>query len=146
MREFSPDPEEPEHGLDPKTWAKIRHTEPHSSAFWTVKLSCGHYTDVVVLDTEWKPGDGPRLVPKKRLAEIRRDFDEYWTTEGTTGWPEEGPERDHVRKMLDLGWPRPEPEKDCYACSRVKRSPAISESAGSCRARSPFRRRSPSAS
>lgn len=86
-----------------------------------MKLSCGHYTDAVVLDTEWKPRDGPRLLPKKRLAEIRRDFDEYWTAEGATGWPEEGPERDHVRKLLDLGWPRPEPEKDCYACSRVKR-------------------------
>jgi hypothetical protein len=121
VREFPPDPEEPEHGLDPETWAKIRRTEPHSSAFWTVKLSCGHFTDSVVTDVEWKPEDGPKLVTKKRLEEIRRDFDEYWTAERETGWPEEGPERNHVRKMLDLGWPRPEPEEDCYACSRVKR-------------------------
>ena len=121
VREFPADPEEPEHGLDPEAWAKIRRPEPHSSAFWTVKLSCGHYTDVCVLDVEWRPEDGPTRVTKKRLGEIRRDFEEYWAVEGQTGWPEVGPERDQVRKMLDLGWPRPEPEKDCYACSRVKR-------------------------
>lgn len=121
VREFPPDPEEPQHGLDPDLWAKIRHTEPHASAFWTVRLSCGHFTDSVVLDIGWKPENGPKLLTKKRLAEIRRDFDEHWATEGFTGWPEEGPERDHVRKMLDLGWPRPEPEKDCYSCTWAKR-------------------------
>lgn len=41
VRELPPDPEEPEHGLAPMTWAKICHPEPHSSAFWTVKLWCG---------------------------------------------------------------------------------------------------------
>lgn len=120
VREFPPDPEEPQHGVDPETWAKIRHTEPHSSAFWTVKLSCGHFTDSVVLDVEWQPEDGPRLVTTTRLAEMRRDFNEHWASEVATGWPEEGPERDHIRKMLDLGWPRPEPEEDCYACTRGK--------------------------
>jgi hypothetical protein len=121
VREFPPDPEEPEHGLDPETWEKIRHTEPHSSAFWRVKLSCGHLADSDVTDVEWKPEDGPKLVTEKRLAEIRRDFDEYWAAEGSTRWLEEGPERDHVRKMLDLGWPRPEPEEGCYACTRARR-------------------------
>lgn len=121
IREFPPDPEESQHGLDPETWAKIRHAESHSSAFWTVKLSCGHFTDCCVLDVEWEPDDGPKLVAKKRLAEMRRDFEEYWAVDSATGWPEEGPERDHIRKMLDLGWPQPEPEEDCYACTRVKR-------------------------
>ena len=44
-----------------------------------------------------------------------------WSAEGHTGWPEEGPERNHVRKMLDLRWPRPAPEKDCYACRHAWR-------------------------
>lgn len=121
VREFPPDPEEPQHGLDPETWAKIRHTEPHSSAFWTVRLSCGHFTDSVVTDVEWKPEDGPKFVTKKRLAEMRRDFNEHWASGDAPQWPEEGPRRDHFRKMLDLGWPRPEPEEDCFACTGAKR-------------------------
>jgi hypothetical protein len=59
VREFPPDPEEPEHGLDPETWEKIRHTEPHSSAFWRVKLSCGHLADSDVTDVEWSRRTGP---------------------------------------------------------------------------------------
>lgn len=106
VREFPPDPEEPQHGLDPETWAKIRHPEPHSSAFWTVRLSCGHFTDSVVTDVEWKPEVGPKFVTKKRLAEMRHDFNEHWASGEAPQWPEEGPRR-HFRKMLDLGWPRP---------------------------------------
>lgn len=120
VHEFPADPEEPQHGLDAETWAKIQRPEPHSSAFWRVKLSCGHYADVCVGDLDWKPEDGPRLVTKKRLAEIRRDFEEMWAS-GEPGWPNEGPERDHIRRMLDLGWPRPEPEHECFACTAAKR-------------------------
>lgn len=87
-REFPPDPEEPAHGLDPETWAKIRHPEPHSSAIWFVKLSCGHFTRPVV-DVDWKPEDGPEHVPTKRLTKIRSDYEEHWATEGPTVGPEE---------------------------------------------------------
>ncbi len=37
---------------------------------------------------------------EERVAEIRRDFEESWATQGNTGWPHEGPERDHIRKMI----------------------------------------------
>ena len=60
-------------------------------------------------------------IKRHALAAIRRDFDECWTAEGHTGWPHEGPERDHIRKMIDLRWPRPEPERDCFACTQVRR-------------------------
>lgn len=36
------DPVEPCHGLDSRTWALIRHDEPHSAASWRATLSCGH--------------------------------------------------------------------------------------------------------
>jgi hypothetical protein len=40
VREFGPDPIEARHGIDPKTWAKIRRDEPRKVAFWPVELSC----------------------------------------------------------------------------------------------------------
>lgn len=120
VKDFPADPEEPEYGLDPETWAAIRHAGPHSSAFWLVKLECGHYRHHVVTDVDWKPEDGPRTVSRARRDEMRRDLEELWASEaGQAGWPEEGPERDHVRKMLDIWWPRPEPEQECYACARA---------------------------
>ena len=121
VTEFPGDPEEPVYeGMDAEVWAKIRKPEPHSSAFWRVKLACGHYEQVCT-DVEWKPEDGAALVSAERLAEIRRDLEEIWAEPGQTGSPQEGPERDRVRRMLDLGWPRPEPERACYACARVRR-------------------------
>lgn len=118
--EFPADPEEPEHSLDPATWALIRHAEPHSSAFWKVKLACGHYGQVCA-EVAWKPEDGPKLTSRKRIAEMRAEFERSWSTNGDEAWPAEGPERDHLRKMLDLRWPRPEPEQECYTCANVSR-------------------------
>lgn len=122
VREFPPDPEESSYeGLEAETWATIRHAEPHSSAFWLVRLSCGHYYDQVVTDVDWRPADGPRLVTEERAVEMRYELEDLWSAEGDTGWPAEAAERDHFRRMLDLRWPRPEPEQECRACRLARR-------------------------
>lgn len=122
VTEFPPDPEEsPYEGMDPEAWAKIRQTEPHSSAIWRVKLACGHFYDHVVTDVDWKPEDSPTLCTEERTAEMRRELEAIWAEEGHVGWPEEGIERDHLRKMLDLRWPLPEPEQDCFTCRYAMR-------------------------
>lgn len=122
VREFPPDPEEcPHEGVDAETWARMRNPEPHSSAFWRVRLSCGHVCDHVIADVEWRPEHGPKLCTAERAAEMRSDFESMWAVAGYAGWPEEGPERDHVRKMLDLRWPRPEPEQECRTCRYARR-------------------------
>ena len=115
IMEFPADPVEPEHGLDAETWARIRHAEPHSSAFWTVRLFCGHVHQHVIANVGWKPEDGPKLSTEKRAAEMLRGFEEMWA-EDPDGYPREGPERDHRRRMLEIRWPRPEPEQECRAC------------------------------
>lgn len=46
-----------------------------------VRLSRGHFTHSVITDVEWKPEDGPRCVTKKRLAELRRDFNKHWASD-----------------------------------------------------------------
>ncbi|MFC7848217.1 hypothetical protein ACFUTU_07025 [Arthrobacter sp. NPDC057388] len=121
VTEFPADPVEPEYDwMDAEDWAKIRKPKPHPSAFWRVKLSCGHYEQVCT-DVDWKPEDGPKLVSEERIVEIRRDFEESWAAADNPGWPEKGFERDHIRKMIDLRWPRPEPERDCFTCTQVRR-------------------------
>lgn len=121
IREFPADPEEPAYeGMDAETWAHVRRTEPHSSAFWRVKLSCGHFYDHVVTDVDWRPEDGPELTTPERALEMRRGLEELWATD-PAGWPEIGPERDHVVKMLEMRWPRPNPEQDCYVCRHAMR-------------------------
>jgi hypothetical protein len=120
IREFPPDPEEDPWGVGAETWVKIRRTEPRSTAFWRVKLACGHYTDHVCTDVGWKPEDDPKLVTVQRAEEMRQECEKAWA-EHPDAWPPEGIERDHMRKMLELRWPRPEPEQDCFTCSRVRR-------------------------
>jgi hypothetical protein len=44
-----------------------------------------------------------------------------WSAEGHTGWRREGAERDHIRKMVDLRWPTPEPEQEGRMCRYVRR-------------------------
>lgn len=46
---------------------------------------------------------------------------EHGAKDGHDAWPEEGPERDHMRRMLDLRMPRPEPEQECSACAYGKK-------------------------
>lgn len=119
VKEFPADPEDAPNWLDPETWAVIRHPEPHSSAFWRVQLTCGHYTDVPT-DLEWRPEDGPRLVTTERAAEMLREFEEFWASPEADG-QDDDIERQHRRQMLELRWPRPEPDKRCYTCSAVSK-------------------------
>ncbi|MGP5292639.1 hypothetical protein ACTXL6_21685, partial [Brachybacterium tyrofermentans] len=120
VKEFPADPEEPQHGMDPEVWAVIRHPEPHSSAFWRVRLACDHFCRVPT-DLDFTTGDEPRTVSIERRDEMRSELEESWATHGEHGWPEAGPQRDHMRRMLDLRMPRPEPEQECSACAFAKR-------------------------
>jgi hypothetical protein len=119
VHEFPADPDEDPYGMGDEVWAKIRHAEPHSSASWRVKLSCGHY-GAVSTDLGWKPGDGPTLVSVERANEMLEEFEQHWQGD-TDPWPREGIERNHMRTMLEQRWPRPEPDRDCFTCSRVRR-------------------------
>jgi hypothetical protein len=114
---FPADPVEPPDWTNQETWAVIRHDEPHTSAFWTVTLTCGHVTDVVVSDLGWKPADGPVRVSAKRLQEMITEFEEFWTSE-PDGQNER--ERQRTRRLLAEGWPSPAPEHLCYTCSNAR--------------------------
>lgn len=97
LREFPADPKEPQHGLDPDDWAKIRRTEPKTSALWTVKLACGHRHRHAIAEPGWKPEDGPRLVSQKRAREMCAEYEEYFSTdEGQAAWPEGSPRGSHA--------------------------------------------------
>ncbi|WP_026927132.1 hypothetical protein [Granulicoccus phenolivorans] len=119
IHEFPADPEEPQHDMSPEIWAVIRHSEPHSSASWRVQLACGHACRVAT-DLDFTPEGGPRLVSTVRRDEMRQELEDYWAAEGPRAWPEEGPRRDHLRRMLDLGFPLPEPDRECWACAYAK--------------------------
>ncbi|MFE2425753.1 hypothetical protein ACFXJ5_03165 [Streptomyces sp. NPDC059373] len=95
----------------------IRHDEPHTSAFWTVTLSCGHVTDAVAPDLDWKPSDGPRRACAKRQQEMIKEFEEFWASH--PDWRDER-EREHTRRMLAQGWPSPDPERLCYTCPQAR--------------------------
>ena len=110
---FPADPVEPPDYVSAETWAVIRHDEPHTSAFWKVTLSCGHVTEVPVLDLGWKPADGPRRLEAKRIKEITADFEEMWELRPDL---QDERERAHIKRMLADGWPTPEPEEDCHTC------------------------------
>lgn len=74
-RSSQPDAEEPDYDwMDAETWAKIRKPRPHSSAFWKVKLDCGHHQQVCT-DVDWKPEMSPSCCPRsasRRSAVISR--------------------------------------------------------------------------
>ncbi|MEU4351743.1 MULTISPECIES: hypothetical protein [unclassified Streptomyces] len=114
---FPADPVEPRHGLSPQEWAAMRHDKPHTRAFWKVTLACGHITDTIAPSLEWKPADGPRLTDADRVAEMTEEFEEFWASNPTGQSPRE---REHTRRVLAQGWPRPEPEELCYTCRWVR--------------------------
>lgn len=119
VHEFPADPVEDPYDIGEEVWAKIRHPEPHSAASWRVKLSCGHHGSVST-DLNWKPEDGPTLASEARAQEMLEEFEEYWRGD-PDAWPAEGIERDRMRTRIEQRWPRPEPDRDCYTCSRVRR-------------------------
>ncbi|MFI0734154.1 hypothetical protein ACH4S9_34925 [Streptomyces sp. NPDC021225] len=114
---FPADPVEPRGGMDPHTWALIRHDEPHASAFWKVTLACGHITDVIAPELQWKPEGGPRLCRAERVEEMTKEFEEYCASTPTAL---DHREQGHMRRMLSQGWPSPEPECLCYTCPYVR--------------------------
>jgi hypothetical protein len=113
---FPPDPQEPPEWAEPELWAKIRRDEPSTSAFWTVTLSCGHATDVVT-DVDWKPDDGPQRVSEQRRREMLAEIHAMEACEGDV----DDADRAHFRRMVDDGWPRPQPEQRCWSCPRARR-------------------------
>lgn len=117
--DFEADPIEPKDGWDPDTWKIIRHDKPTSSRFWRVLLACGHHYDHVVTDVDWTPDSGPKTATVKRAREMKAEMEEYWATD-----PEASPtcqiERAHMRKMIELRWPRPTPEQACCACAHAR--------------------------
>lgn len=113
---FPADPVEPRHGLDPHTWALLRHDEPHSVASWRVTLSCGH-RDMTVSDLDWKPEDGPVRADAGRLREMLAGCEEMWASQPDLQGERE---REHTRRMLEAGWPLPCTEALCYTCPAVR--------------------------
>ncbi|WP_236244215.1 hypothetical protein [Streptomyces sp. CC210A] len=111
---FPADAVEPPDWMDAETWAVIRHDEPHTSAFWSVTLACGHVTEVIAPDLEWKPADGSQRARAKSLRKMKADFEELWASDPDA---QAEREREHTRRMLADGWPSPRPEHLCYTCS-----------------------------
>jgi hypothetical protein len=100
-------------GNDPADfWAALRHNEPGTTAMWRVTLECGHVTEVSA-DVDWNPTDGPRRTSAQRLREMRAEMEE--------DEDEPSPLREHMRRMLDEGWPMPQTETTCFACTSVRR-------------------------
>lgn len=116
-RTFPADPVKPPDGIDPKIWSVLRHDEPHSSAFWSVTLSCGHHTEVCVSDMAWRPEDGWRHVKPERVQQMTAEFEDLWASD-PPGQDER--ERRHYQRMLAQGWPSPAPEELCYTCPHVR--------------------------
>ena len=114
---FPADPAEPPDWADTETWAVLRHDEPHTSAFWTVTLSCGHVAEVAVSDLGWKPADGPSRVGAGRLREMTREFEEFWAEQPDAQKPRE---RERMQRMLAEGWPSPSSEHLCYTCPQAR--------------------------
>jgi hypothetical protein len=109
---LAPDPVElPQLWEDiPDIWAVIRRDEERTSAFYTVKLECGHYDQVIAPDLEWKPDDGPRFtVTAERLQEMRDEIDDDFIA----ACPKE------ARRIAD-GFPRPAPYEQCWLCAHVR--------------------------
>lgn len=53
--------------------------------------------------------------------QMSRELEEHWAAGGQDAWPAEGPQREHMRRMLGLRMPRPEPEQECFVCGSAKK-------------------------
>ncbi|MGW6614986.1 hypothetical protein ACWGA0_16195 [Streptomyces erythrochromogenes] len=115
---FPADPVEPPEWADAEVWAVIRHDDPHTSAFWRVTLDCGHVEEVVAPTLDWKPDDGPRLADTTRVREMTVEYERLWASDPTLQ-PER--QREHTRRMLAAGWPRPRSEQLCHTCPHARR-------------------------
>jgi hypothetical protein len=84
-----------------------------------VRLGCGHHYDHVVTDVDWTPERGPKLATAKRAREMKADMEEFWAADPEASQECEI-ERAHLRKMIELRWPRPTPEQGCCACAHAR--------------------------
>jgi hypothetical protein len=110
-RHLTADPVEPQHGLDPETWAVICHDEPRWVADWKATLTCGHRIEVRG-DAEWTPDKGMKLTPAERVTEMRVEMAGQYA-------PEPIPE--YWAKRLDAGWPELMTHLDCDSCPVVRK-------------------------
>jgi hypothetical protein len=119
MRALS-DLEEPQDGLDAETWAK----DPAPGAALVGVLAGQALLPALRTCALATSTGGPKTGPcwSRRSGSLRsaRDFEVMWAS-GEPGWPNARPERDHIRRMLELGRPRPAPEHECLACTAAKR-------------------------
>jgi hypothetical protein len=100
---------------DREVWARIRHDE-HQTMEWTVKLECGHFDTVRVNDLAWRPGDPPVLNPStpERIEELKTELTEMESVENR-----HYANREWWIRMLDAGWPKPAPFRECRVCPNV---------------------------
>ncbi|TDD59154.1 hypothetical protein E1263_15970 [Kribbella antibiotica] len=114
---FPPDPVEPKYDLAPGIWQLMRKDYERTVAYWTVKLSCSHQTKVVT-DLGWRPGDEPRTTAERQREMLEEnEADRLLNPEPDV---EEQMIRDHLRRMLNDGWPSPSPEAQCSTCSYAR--------------------------
>ncbi|MFD3836701.1 hypothetical protein ACFWWC_10630 [Streptomyces sp. NPDC058642] len=114
---FPADPDEPPDDTDPRVWSVIRHDEPHTSAFWEVTLACGHVEEAIAPSLDWVPASGPRRAAPERVQQMSAEFEDAWRANPEL---QTEPDREHTRRMLADGWPRPAPEQLCYSCPQVR--------------------------
>ncbi|MFD7553249.1 hypothetical protein ACFV9E_01775 [Streptomyces sp. NPDC059835] len=114
---FPADPVEPPEWADAYVWAVIRHDEAHTSAFWKVTLACGHVEEVIAPALDWKPDDGPRLADATRVKQMIEEFEQVWDSDPML---QSEHQREHTRRMLAAGWPRPRPERSCHTCPHAR--------------------------
>lgn len=115
------DPVEPPDYLsdEPDLWEKMRHPEPRTLAHWSTTLACGHYKEVTVEDLDWRPSNGSVVTltdeqRKSRLAELDRAAAEESAEDLRA-------RREHVRRMVAAGLPKPAPEQRCGTCRYAHR-------------------------
>ncbi|TDD59152.1 hypothetical protein E1263_15960 [Kribbella antibiotica] len=116
---FPPDPVEPKYNFEPELWQVFRNDHEHICARWTVHLSCDHQTEVTT-PLEWKPGDEPRrLATPEHQREMIDEAETSWASEPDPD-AQEQLERDHWHRRLNDGFPVPDPEARCWACSYAR--------------------------
>lgn len=83
----------------------------------TSTLACGHVEEVVAPALDWKPDDGPGLAEDTRVKQMIEEFEQIWDSDPML---QSEHQRDHIRRMLAAGWPRPRPERSCHTCPHAR--------------------------
>ncbi|MDF2916674.1 MAG: hypothetical protein K0S70_891 [Microbacterium sp.] len=72
VMELAGDSVEPPDGVDADVWERVRETYPFSRAFWTVRLTCGHFAPNAVGYVDWDCEDGPMCASASYLKGLRQ--------------------------------------------------------------------------